>query len=127
MVENSPNENDTLSTPSPSVQTESKPTSVRNRTRQNLLYKSNQTKRKCLICSNHRYTKGRLDQLINIALKRAVDGTYVAQSTLKEYAEIHLKLDNEKYITSANRILLVFAANGSCYKSHYNGFCKIRK
>ena len=127
LVENSPNENDTLSTPSPSVQTESKPTSVRNSTRQNLLYKSNETKRKCLICSNHRYTKGRLDQLINIALKRAVDGTYVAQSTLKKYAEIHLKLDNEKYITSANRILLVFAANGSCYKSHYNGFCKIRK
>ena len=45
LVENSPNENDTLFTPSPSVQTESKLTSVRNSTRQNLLYKSNQTKR----------------------------------------------------------------------------------
>ena len=45
LTENSPNENDTLSTPSPSVQTESQPTSVRKSTRQNLLYKSNQTER----------------------------------------------------------------------------------
>ena len=41
LTENSPNENDTLSTRSPSAQTESKPTSVRKSTRQNLLYKSN--------------------------------------------------------------------------------------
>ena len=74
------------------------PPSVRKSTRQNLLHKSNQTERKCIICNNHRYIKGRLDQLINIALKRAVDGTYIAESTLKEYAEIHLKLNNEKYI-----------------------------
>ena len=80
------------------------PTSVRKSTRQNLLYKFNQIERKCIICNNHRYIKGRLDRPINIALKRAVDGTYVAESTLKEYAEIHLKLDNEKYIDSANRI-----------------------
>ena len=128
MTENSPNENDTLSTPSPSVQTESQPTSVRKSTRQNLLYKSNQTERKCIICNNHRYIKGRLDQLINIALKRAVDGTYVAESTLKEYVEIHLKLDNERYIDSVNRILLVlgtsslFVANVSYHKSCYDGF-----
>ena len=42
LTENSLNENDTLSTPSPSVQTESQPTSVQKSTRQNLLYKSNQ-------------------------------------------------------------------------------------
>ena len=90
LIENLPNENDTLSTPSPSVQTESQPTSARKSTRQNLLYKSNQIEQNCIICNNHRYIKGRLDQLINIALERAVDGTYVAESTLKEYAEIHL-------------------------------------
>ena len=108
---------------------QSQPTSVRKSTRQNLLYKSNQIEpNKCIICNNHRYIKGQLDQLINIALKRAVDGTYVAESTLKEYAEIHLKLDNEKYIDSANRILLVlgtsslFAADVSYHKSCYDGF-----
>ena len=72
---NSPNENDTLFTPSPSVQTESKPTNVRKSTRQNLLHKSNQTERNCINCNIHRYIKVRLDQLMNIALKRAVDGT----------------------------------------------------
>ena len=93
-----------------------------------MLYKSNQRERKCIICNNHRYIKGRLDQLINIALKRAVHGTYVAESTLKEYFEIHLKLDNEKYIDSANRILLVlgtsslFSADASYHKSYYDGF-----
>ena len=128
MTENSPNENDTLSTPSPSVQTESQPTSVQKSTRQNLLYKSNQIERKCIICNNHRYIKGQLDQIINIALKRAVDGTYVAESTLKEYAKIHLKLHNEKYMDSANRIPLVlgtsslFAADVSYHKSCYDGF-----
>ena len=128
LTENSPNEKDTLSIPSPSVQTESQPTSVRRSTRQNLLYKSNQIERMCIICNNHRYINRRLDQLINTALKRAVDGTYVAESTLKEYAEIHLKLDNEKYIDSANRILLVlgtsslFAADVSYHKSRYDGF-----
>ena len=101
---------------------------MRKSTRQNLLFKSNQTERKCVICKNHRYIKGRLDQLINIVLKRAVDGTYVANSTLKEYAEIRIKLDNEKYIDSANRILLVlgtsslFAADISYHKSCYDGF-----
>ena len=30
---------------------------------------------------------------------------------MKEYAEIHLKLDNEKYIDSANRILLVLGTS----------------
>ena len=42
LTENSPNENGTLSTPSPSVQTESQPTFVWKNTTQNLLYKSNQ-------------------------------------------------------------------------------------
>ena len=37
LTENPPNENDTLFTPSPSVQTESQPTSVRTSTRQNSL------------------------------------------------------------------------------------------
>ena len=47
---------------------------------------------------------------------------------MKEFAEIHLKLDNEKYIHSANRILLVlgtsslFAANVSYQKSRYDGY-----
>ena len=129
LTENSPNENDTLSTPTPSVQTESQPTRVWKSTRQNLLYKSNQIERKCIICNNHRYIKGRLEQLINTAFKRAVDGTCVAESTMKEYAEIHLKLDNEKYIDSANRILLVLgtssffaAADVSYHKSCYDGF-----
>ena len=57
-----------------------------------------------------------------------MDGTYVAESTLKEYGEIHLKLDNEKYTDSANRILVVlgtsllFAADVSYHKSCYDGF-----
>ena len=82
----------------------------------------------CIICNNHQYIKGRLDQLINIALKGAVDGTYVAESTLKEHAEIHLKLDNGKYIDSANKVLLVlgtsslFAADVPYHKSCYDGF-----
>ena len=128
MTENSPNVNDTLPTPSLSVKTESQSTSVRKSTRQNLLYEFNKTERKCIICNNQRYIKGRLDQLINIALKTAIDGTYVAESTLKEYAEIHLKLDSEKYTESANRILLVlgtswsFAADDSYHKSCYGGF-----
>ena len=69
---------------------------MRKKTRRNLLNKSNQIERKCIICNNHQYIKGRLDQLINITLKRAVDGTYVAESTMKDYAEVHLKLDDEK-------------------------------
>ena len=46
---------------------------------------------------------------------------------MKEYVEIHLKLDNEKHTDSENRILLVlgtsslFAANVS-YKGCYDGF-----
>ena len=128
LTENSPNENNTVAIPSPSVQTESQATSVRKSTRQNLLYKSNQTERKCIICSNHRYIKVQLDQLINIAFKRAADRTYVAESTFKEYAEIHLKLDNAKYIDSENRIHLVlgtsslFAADVSYHKSSSDGF-----
>ena len=53
---------------------------------------------------------------------------HVAESTLKEYAEMHLKLDNEKYTDSAKRILLVlgtsslFAADVSYRKSCYDGF-----
>ena len=47
---------------------------------------------------------------------------------MKEYVEIHLKLDNERYIDSVNRILLVlgtsslFVANVSYHKSCYDGF-----
>ena len=58
LTDNSSDENDTLSTPGPSVQTQSQPTSVRKSTRLNLLNKSNQTERKCIICNNHRYIKG---------------------------------------------------------------------
>ena len=61
LTENSPNVNDTLHTPSLSVKTESQSTSVRKSTRQNLLYEFNQTERKCIICNNQRYIKGRLD------------------------------------------------------------------
>ena len=94
---------------------------MRKKTRRNLLNKSNQIQRKCIICNNHQYIKGRLDQLINITLKRAVDGTYVAESTMKDYAEVHLKLDDEKYFDSANRILLVLGTS-SYHKSCHNGF-----
>ena len=47
---------------------------------------------------------------------------------MKEYAEIHLKLNTEKYIDSANRILLIlgtsslFAADVSYHKSCYEAF-----
>ena len=58
LTENSPNESDILSNPSPSFQTESQPASVQKCTRQNLLHKSNQTERKCLICNNYQYIKG---------------------------------------------------------------------
>ena len=50
------------------------------------------------------------------------------ESTLKEYDEIHLKLGHEKYIDSANRVLLVlgtlslFAADVPYHKSCYDGF-----
>ena len=44
LTENSPNEDGTLPTPSPSVQTGPQPTSVWKSTRQKLLYKSNQIK-----------------------------------------------------------------------------------
>ena len=63
---------------------------------------SNQTERKYIICNKDRYTNGRLDHLQNISLKRAVDGTYKAKDTLKEYAEIPLKSKNERFIDSAN-------------------------
>ena len=53
LTENVPNENGTLSTPSPSIEIVSQPTSVRKSTRQNLLYKSNQIEEKCMICNNH--------------------------------------------------------------------------
>ena len=53
LTENVPTENGTLSTPSPSIETVSQPTSVQKSTRQNLLYKFNQIEEKCMICNNH--------------------------------------------------------------------------
>ena len=75
--------------------------------RQRFQYRSNIAERKCIICNKDRYTKGQLHHLQNILLKRTVDGTYKAENKLKEYAEMHLKLKNEGFIDSANRILFV--------------------
>ena len=75
-----------------------------------------------------RYTKGELDLLQNVSLKRTVDGTYKAEGTLKEYAEFHLKSKNERFIDSASRKLLVlgisslFAADVSNHRSYYESF-----
>ena len=54
---------------------------LRKSSRQSLPYKSDQAERKCIICNKDWYTQG---QLI-----RSVDGTYKAEGTLKEYAEIY--------------------------------------
>ena len=72
--------------------------------------------------------KSQLDQLQNISQISTVDGTYKAEDTLKEYAEIHLKSKNERFIDSTNRILLVletsllFAADVLYHKSYYESF-----
>ena len=60
--------------------------------RQSLQYKCNQAERKYIICKKDHYTKGRLDLLQNISLKRTVDGTYKAEDTLKGNPEINLKI-----------------------------------
>ena len=62
---------------------------LRKSSRQSVQYKSNQAERKCMTCNKDQYAKGKLDHLQNISLKRTVDGTYKAEDTLKEYAEIH--------------------------------------
>ena len=96
--------------------------------RQRFQYRSNIAERKCIICNKDRYTKGQLHHLQNILLKRTVDGTYKAENKLKEYAEMHLKLKNERFIDSANRILFVlgnsslFATDISYHKSYYESF-----
>ena len=49
-------------------------------------------------------TKGQLDHLQNISLKRTVDETFKAEDTLKGYNQNHLQSKNERFINSANSI-----------------------
>ena len=49
-------------------------------------------------------TKGQLDHLQNISLKRTVDETFKAEDTLKGYNQNYLQSKNERFINSANRI-----------------------
>ena len=56
-----------------------------------------------------------------------VDGNYKAEGTLKYYAEVHLKSKNERFIDSANRILLVLGTSSLCaadlsYHKSYESF-----
>ena len=73
-------------------------------------------------------TKGQLDHLQNISLKRTVDETFKAEDTLKGYNQNHLQSKNERFINSANSIFWVlrvsplFAADVSYRKSYYESF-----
>ena len=72
--------------------------------------------------------KGSIRSPIKYITKQTVDGTYKAEDTLKKYAEIHLKSKKERFISNANRILLVlgtsslFAADVTYHKSYYESF-----
>ena len=100
---------------------DSNETCLRKSSRKSLQYQSTQVERKCIICNEDRFIKGRLVPLQNVSLAR--DGRYKAEETLKEFASIHLQNNNKKYVDGANRILLtlntasLFAANVSYHKS----------
>lgn len=61
-------------------------------------------KKKCIICNEDKRVKGRLIEVQTISI------TDKAQKTLEEYANIHMRNNNEKYIDGARRILLTLSS-----------------
>ena len=96
--------------------------------RKTLEHKSSQEQWKYIICNTDRFLKGRKVALQNLSLKRKHDGSYVAEETLKEYANVHIALNNQQYIEGAKRILLMlnttslFAADVSYHRTCYDSF-----
>ena len=96
--------------------------------RKSLEYISSQEQRKYIICYTGRFLKGRKVALQNLSLKREHDGSYAAEETLKEYANVHIALNNQQYIEGAKRSLLMlnttslFAADVSYYRTCYDSF-----
>ncbi len=79
---------------------------IRRSTRKQLTYTSSwQTaeKMKCIICNDDKRAKGRLLPLQTIRISDK------AESTLREYANLHLEKNNVKYVDGARRILLTLA------------------
>ena len=60
-------------------------------------------KKRCIICNEDKKIKGRLVDVQTIAI------TEKAEKTLKEFAEIHVQSNNQKYIDGARRILLTLS------------------
>jgi hypothetical protein len=60
-------------------------------------------KKRCIICNDDKWEKGRLIPVQTITL------TDKAEATLAEYANLHVKDNNAKYIAGANRILIILA------------------
>ena len=96
--------------------------------RKSLEYKSSQEQRKYIICNTDRFLKGCKVALQNLSLKREHDGSYAAQETLREYANVHMALNNQQYIEGAKRILLLlnttslFTATVSYHRTCYESF-----
>ena len=85
--------------------------------RKSLTYSSSNVERKCIICNQSKYYKGRLLPLCNISLKQADSQIYKAEEKLIESAHLHVNNNNLKYI-EANRILLTNTS-----KSFFCGRC----
>ena len=74
---------------------------VRKSARKQYKYESSwkeEEKKRCIICNEDKKEKGRLIPLTTISI---VDK---AEETLEEYAEIHIKNKNQKYLDGAKRI-----------------------
>ena len=89
-----------------------------------LEYKSSQEQRKCIICNTDRFLKDRKVALQNLSLKREHDGSYATEETLKEYANVHKALNNQRYIEGAKRILSMLntTADVSYHRTCYDSF-----
>ena len=73
LIPSTPVESEALLTPDVSSTDQS--LGLRKSNSQSLQYISTQDERKSIICNKDRYKKSQLDQLLNISLKRTVDGT----------------------------------------------------
>eukprot|EP00112_Aurelia_sp_Birch-Aquarium-sp1_P004612 Seg1523.1 transcript_id=Seg1523.1/GoldUCD/mRNA.D3Y31 product="hypothetical protein" protein_id=Seg1523.1/GoldUCD/D3Y31 len=62
-------------------------------------------KKRCIICNEDKRIKGRLVDVQTITI------TDKAEKTLKEFAEIHIQSNNQKYIDGAKRILLILSTS----------------
>ena len=62
-------------------------------------------KKRCIICNEDKRIKGRLVDVQTITI------TGKAEKTLKEFAEIHVESNNQKYIDGARRILLTLSTS----------------